>query len=101
MKVVLQKALSDVYLFCMGFVLGVTIDFVIDRLHFKWDDTLTRKTPRLVLGLVQLFISVSLIRVIELKNIDKRLFSMGLFSSQTLLINTVWISPGAFRKISS
>jgi hypothetical protein len=101
MKIILEKTFKDLCMFCVGFVSGVLVDYVIDSLHITWDPTLKSKKPKIVLGLLQIFINGCLLRTIEMSTFDRGLFSLGLFGSQSLLINTVYISPRKLRQTSS
>ena len=100
MNSIITKSLSDGCMCCIGLIFGVCIDFIIDTLHTYFDPTYKLRTPKIVLGILQVLINSLIIRYMETTSIDKGLFSLGLFGSQALLINTVYQPPAKFRKTS-
>lgn len=95
---VINNALQDSCMFCIGIVFGITIDTILDKIYIYTDPSMTSKKIRFILGLFQVLLNGIIIRSVEVYGINRGLMTLGLFGSQVLLIQTIYTSKFKLKK---
>lgn len=106
----LQKSLRDTALFLSSypvvnhvsqswiFMIGMTFGVIVDLIFYYIDEYALKEYPKLeqsrlftfVVGFMQIFINIVVIRVSKFYNVNGDLFITGIFLPQTLLIQRLY-----------
>ena len=88
-----KSAVLDTISFFLGFLMGLTIDYLLAAIIVYLDNMTPSRLG--TIAVVQILINALIIRFFHAYIIDRGLFATGLFTSQLLYTRTL---PNLFRK---
>jgi len=90
-KEIYSTAFSNTTMFVFGVVFGVVVNIVFDTVHEYVDPTKDLKRYLFLFGMLQIFVNAVIVKIVsDQTNQQLGLFSLGLLSSQKLIIKRIY-----------